>query len=93
MVWHYQHVPNDSYDYDSNNEYILADMRVDGQMKKVLINAHKNAFMYVLDRANGKLLRAHPYEKMNWATRIDPSSGRPVLSDLYKRLEIGRAHV
>jgi alcohol dehydrogenase (cytochrome c) len=89
MVWYYQHVPNDSYDYDSNNEYIQADMRIDGQMRKVLINAHKNAFMYVLDRTNGKVLRAHPYEKMNWATRIDLASGRPVLSDIYQRLTKG----
>ena len=60
-------------------------MRVDGQMRKVLINAHKNGFLYVIDRTNGKLIAAHPFVKVNWATHIDLKTGRPVLTDLLDR--------
>src|SRR5439155_1132669 len=54
MVWYYQSVPNDSFDFDATAESLLAELRVDGQARKVLINAHKNGFLYVLDRSNGK---------------------------------------
>ncbi|HMH17475.1 MAG TPA: PQQ-dependent dehydrogenase, methanol/ethanol family [Burkholderiales bacterium] len=85
MVWYYQTVPNDSYDFDATAESLLADVRVDGQVRKVLINAHKNGFLYVLDRTNGKLIAANPYVKVNWATHIDLKTGRPVLTDLLER--------
>ena len=60
-------------------------MQVDGQMRKVLINAHKNGFLYVIDRTNGKLIAANPFVKVNWATHIDLKTGRPVLTDLLER--------
>ena len=85
MVWYYQTVPNDSFDFDATAESLLADIRVDGQPRKVLINAHKNGFLYVLDRTNGKLIAANPYVKVNWATHIDLKTGRPVLTDLLAR--------
>jgi len=85
MVWHYQTVPNDSFDFDATAESVLADIRVDGQMRKVLINAHKNGFLYVLDRTNGQPIAAHPFVKVNWASRIDLKTGRPVLTDLLDR--------
>src|SRR5258706_6897022 len=85
MVWYYQSVPNDSFDFDATAESLLADLRVDGKPRKVLINAHKNGFLYVLDRTNGKLIAANPYVKVNWATHIDLKSGRPVLTDLLER--------
>ena len=87
-------IPNDTYDFDSTAESVLADMQVDGQMRKVLINAHKNGFLYVLDRTNGKLIAANPYVKVNWATHIDMKTGRPVHTDLLERAkkgETGRA--
>ena len=71
MVWHYQYVPNDSYDYDATAESILADITVEGKPRKVLINPHKNGFLYVLDRTNGQLIAANPYVKVTWATHID----------------------
>jgi len=85
MVWYYQTVPNDSFDFDATAESVLADIPVDGQMRKVLINAHKNGFLYVLDRTNGKLIAANPFVKVNWATHIDLKTGRPVLTDLLDR--------
>ena len=59
MVWYYQSVPNDSFDFDANAESLIADIQVQGQMRKVLISAHKNGFLYVLDRTNGKLIAAN----------------------------------
>src|SRR5437899_8298362 len=85
MVWYYQSVPNDSFDFDATAESLLAELRVDGQVRKVLINAHKNGFLYVLDRTNGKPIAANPYVKVNWATHIDLKTGRPVLTDLLER--------
>ncbi|MGZ5145903.1 MAG: outer membrane protein assembly factor BamB family protein, partial [Burkholderiales bacterium] len=70
---------------DSTAESILADVRVDGQMRKVLINAHKNGFLYVIDRTNGKLIAANPFVKTTWAKSIDIKTGRPVLTDLLDR--------
>jgi alcohol dehydrogenase (cytochrome c) len=85
LVWHYQYVPNDSYDFDGTAESILADVQIDGQPRKVLINVNKNGFVYVLDRTNGKLIAAHPFVDQNWAKYIDLKTGRPVLTDLLDR--------
>ena len=85
LVWHYQYVPNDSFDFDGSAESTLADIRIDGQLRKVLINANKNGFLYVLDRTNGKLIAAHPFVNQNWAQYIDLKTGRPVLTDLLDR--------
>ena len=85
MVWYYQYTPNDSYDFDATSESVLADLPVDGQTRKVLINPNKNGFLYVLDRSNGKLIAANPYVKVNWATGIDLKTGRPVLTNLLER--------
>jgi alcohol dehydrogenase (cytochrome c) len=85
MVWYYQSVPNDSFDFDANAESLIADILVQGQMRKVLISAHKNGFLYVLDRTNGKLIAANPFVKVNWATHIDLETGRPVLTDILER--------
>src|SRR5262247_3566773 len=83
LVWHYQYIPNESFDFDGSAEPVLADLRIDGQVRKVLLNANKNGFMYVIDRTNGKLIAAHPYVKVNWASKIDLETGRPVLTDIY----------
>lgn len=81
IVWYYQFNPNDAFDYDSTNEMLLADIKVDGKMRKVLMHADRNGFFYVLDRTNGKLLRANPFvEKITWAKGIDMKTGRPIPS-------------
>jgi len=89
LVWYYQYVPNDSYDFDSTAESVLADLKINGEDKKVLINAHKNGFLYVLDRTNGKLISANPYVKVSWASHIDLKTGRPVLTDLLEKAIAG----
>jgi len=88
-VWHYQYTPNDSYDFDATAESVLADLPVNGRMQKVLINANKNGFLYVLDRATGKLIAANPFVKVNWASHIDLATGRPALTDLLQRANAG----
>jgi quinohemoprotein ethanol dehydrogenase len=77
-VWHYQEDPADDWDYDSDEQIILADIPIDGQTRKVLFHAPKNGFFYVLDRATGAFISAKPYTFVNWASAIDIKTGRPV---------------
>ena len=89
MVWHYQFSPNDAYDYDATEVGMLVDIDVNGSKRKVLAQANRNGFFYVLDRANGKLLAANPYVKVNWADKIDMATGRPVESAATKKVRAG----
>jgi len=89
MVWHYQWTPAETYDFDGNNENVLADITVDGVKRKVLMHADRNGFLYTLDRTNGKLIAANPYVNVNWAERIDLKTARPVETDVAKRLRAG----
>ncbi len=78
MKWYYQTTPGDNWDYTAVQDMVLADMNVDGVDRKVLMQAPKNGFFYVIDRSDGKLLRAHKYVTANWATHVDMDTGRPV---------------
>ncbi|MFC3682272.1 PQQ-dependent dehydrogenase, methanol/ethanol family [Hydrogenophaga luteola] len=89
LVWHYQFSPNDPYDYDATEVGMLVDMKIGGKDRKVLAQANRNGFFYVLDRANGELLAANPYVKVNWADRIDLKTGRPVHSEIDKKARAG----
>ena len=80
-VWHFQESPGDEWDYDSAEQIILADLPIDGKVRKVLLHAPKNGFFYVLDRATGKLLSATPFTHVTWAKGIDLQTGRPIESD------------
>src|SRR3954464_7928455 len=84
IKWHYQFSPNNPFDYDSVAEMVLADINVEGKPTKVLMDANRNGFFYVLDRTNGKLLAANPYVKVNWASSIDLKTGRPIETDISK---------
>ncbi|MCS3726595.1 methanol/ethanol family PQQ-dependent dehydrogenase [Bradyrhizobium betae] len=90
IKWHYQFSPNNPFDYDSVAEMVLADMNVEGKPTKVLMDANRNGFFYVLDRTNGKLLAANPYVKVNWATGIDMKTGRPIETDVSKDAREGK---
>lgn len=90
IKWHYQFSPNNPFDYDAVAEMVLADMNVEGKPTKVLMNANRNGFFYVLDRTNGKLLAANPYVKVNWATGIDMKTGRPIETDVSKDAREGK---
>jgi alcohol dehydrogenase (cytochrome c) len=90
IKWHYQFSPNNPFDYDSVAEMVLADMNVEGKPTKVLMDANRNGFFYVLDRTNGKLLAANPYVKVNWATGIDMKTGKPIETDVSKDARDGK---
>ena len=89
IACYFQYTPNDVYDVDGNDEQVLADIKVGNDVRKVMIQANKNGFMYVLDRTNCKLIAANPFVKVNWASKIDMATGRPVLTDVYKRFLSG----
>ncbi len=78
MKWYYQTTPGDNWDYTAVQDMMLAEMEVDGVLRKVLMQAPKNGFFYVIDRADGKLLRANPFVTTTWATHVDMQTGRPV---------------
>lgn len=78
-IWHYQVNPRDSWDFKATMDIILADLEIDGENRKVLMQAPTNGFFYVIDRLDGKLISAEPYGgKVNWASHIDLETGRPV---------------
>ena len=77
-VWHYQTTPGDSWDYTATQQMILTELEIDGRTRKVLMQAPKNGFFYVLDRATGELLSADKYVTTNWASHVELATGRPV---------------
>lgn len=82
LKWYFQFTPHDVYDYDANETPVLVDREENGAVRHLLLQADRNGFFYVLDRTDGRFLRATPFlEKLTWATGID-ASGRPVLSGL-----------
>lgn len=78
MAWYYQTVPGDRWDFDSTQKLVLADIDLDGRRRQVLMQAAKNGFYYVLDRASGELLSAHNFAFVTWARGIDTKTGRPI---------------
>lgn len=79
IAWHYQFTPHDAWDYDGVNELVFADLPFDGRKVPVIMQANRNGFFYVLDRANGKLLSAKQFvDGVNWATGIDMKTGAPI---------------
>ena len=78
LAWYYQVTPGDTWDFDATADLTLADLKIDGKVRKVIMQAPKNGFFYVLDRETGKLISAKPFAVMNWATGIDMKTGRPI---------------
>lgn len=76
-VWHYQTTPGDTWDYDSVSPMMLVDLEMDGELRRTLVQACKNGFMYVIDAATGKVLKADPFTALNWADGVDYETGRP----------------
>jgi quinohemoprotein ethanol dehydrogenase len=77
-VWHFQTTPSDEWDYDATQGMTLADIKIDGKVRKVIMQAPKNGFFYVLDRKTGEFLSGKPYVKVTWATGLDPKTGAPI---------------
>ncbi len=76
-AWHYQTTPGETWDYTATQHIVLADMEIEGKPRKVLMQAPKNGFFYVIDRESGEFISAEPYVAVNWATGID-DKGRPI---------------
>lgn len=76
-VWHYQTTPGDQWDFTATQHMILAELPIKGETRKVIMQAPKNGFFYVLDRATGEFLSGEPFANVNWADGIDPKTGRP----------------
>ena len=77
-VWHYQQNPGESWDYTATQQMVLTDIEWRGQQRKVLMQAPKNGFFFILDRETGELLSAEPFVPVNWASHYDLATGRPV---------------
>ncbi|MFK8047542.1 MAG: PQQ-dependent dehydrogenase, methanol/ethanol family [Halioglobus sp.] len=77
-VWHYQTTPGDSWDYTATQHMILAELEISGATRKVIMQAPKNGFFYVIDRETGEFISAQAYANVTWASHVDPETGRPV---------------
>jgi PQQ-dependent dehydrogenase (methanol/ethanol family) len=77
-VWHYQTTPGETWDYTATQHIILADLEISGELRKVLVQAPKNGFFYLIDRTDGSLLSAENYINITWATHVNIETGRPV---------------
>jgi quinohemoprotein ethanol dehydrogenase len=76
--WHYQENPGESWDFTASQPMILTTLKIDGHERKVLMQAPKNGFFYVIDRTTGKLISAKNFVAMNWASGMDMATGRPI---------------
>jgi len=76
--WHFQVTPNDNWDFDADQHIMQADLTIDGKPRKVVMQASKNGYFYVIDRTNGAFISAKNYVPTTWATGVDPKTGRPI---------------
>jgi quinohemoprotein ethanol dehydrogenase len=89
-VWHYQTTPGDEWDFDACSPMILADLDIGGVRRAVLMQAPKDGFFYVLDRATGQLISADAFTTLTWAKGVDPNTGRPIEAEGARYGESGK---
>ena len=89
-VWHYQETPGESWDYTAAQHIIVADLKIDGRMREVLLHAPKNGIFYVIDRRNGQLVSAKPFVPVTWTRGVDMKTGRPIENPEIRFGETGR---
>jgi quinohemoprotein ethanol dehydrogenase len=77
LVWYYQEVPGDDWDYDSIADLMLLDLKINGKNRQVIVHAPKDGFFYVIDRVTGELISADPITKVSWTSGIDAKTGKP----------------
>ena len=80
LKWYFQPVPGDSWDFDSVQQLLLADITIRGQPRKVLMQANKDGFYYVIDRVTGQFISGQPFAKVTWAKGLDERTGRPFVN-------------
>ncbi len=88
LKWHYQTTPGDSWDFTATQHMILADIEIEGQTRKVLMQAPKNGYFYVIDRVSGELISADAFTYMNWSTHVNKQTGKPVEADFARYSEV-----
>jgi quinohemoprotein ethanol dehydrogenase len=92
-VWHYQSTPGETWDFTATQHMILADLNIGGRVRKVIMQAPKNGFFYVIDRTNGQLISARNFVNVNWATGIDMTTGRPIENPAARYYRTGRPFI
>jgi quinohemoprotein ethanol dehydrogenase len=80
LVWYFQMVPGDEWDYDSVQHLMLADVTIKGQQRKVIMQANKDGFYYVIDRVSGKFISGQPFARVTWAKGLNEETGRPIIN-------------
>lgn len=83
-VWHFQTTPAESWDYTATQHMILADLVIEGRSRQVIMQAPKNGFFYVLDRRTGEFISGNNYVPINWASGLDPQTGRPIDAEIVR---------
>ncbi|MEX1033798.1 MAG: PQQ-dependent dehydrogenase, methanol/ethanol family [Cellvibrionaceae bacterium] len=91
--WHYQTTPGETWDYTATQHIILADLDIDGEQRRVVMQAPKNGFFYVLDAVTGELVSAENFVPINWATHVDLETGRPVEVAAARYDKTGEPHI
>lgn len=81
MAWYYQEIPGEGSDYDTMNKLVLAEVPIDGKPRKVIMQASKNGFVYVLDRLTGEFLSGKPFARVTWTKGLDPKTHRPIMNE------------
>ena len=89
-VWHFQTTPEDQWDYTATQHMILADMEIEGSLRKVIMQAPKNGFFYVIDRETGEFLSGDNFVPVSWVTGLDPETGRPDIVDEARYSKTGK---
>ena len=77
-VWHFQETPMDQWDYTSVQQIMTIDMPINGETRRVIVHAPKNGFLYIIDAKTGEFLAGRNYTYENWASGLDPLTGRPI---------------
>ena len=78
LAWYFQTTPGDNFDFDATQPLMQADLTIEGKPRKVIMQANKNGFFYVLDRATGEFIQGAPFVSgVTWASGLDPKTGRP----------------
>ena len=80
FVWYFQTTPGDEWDYDAIADLVLADLKIDGKVRHVIMQAPKNGYFYVIDRKTGKFISGAALQKITWAKGLDPKTGRPIIN-------------
>ncbi|MBV8751509.1 MAG: PQQ-dependent dehydrogenase, methanol/ethanol family [Hyphomicrobiales bacterium] len=83
-VWYFQTTPNDPFDYDAVQTPVIALIKVNGEPRKVVMQANRGGFLYVLDAKDGKLIAANAFGKVTWANGVDLETGRPNVTDVFR---------